>query len=191
MARSSAQVRGAIESMHKKHPKGAQTSNQLRAERANLTVARAAIAQTKAQVVSSIQSTTASVTAGAPLATAYSVKASVKAGNKLSIATRKQTSFRLKGARRALGVREATARLGLPTAPSKYKKSPGFKLSPHKITGIIRRVPRYISPSGYLTTTSWRQGRHMHHHPHHLVQRRHRRLIVKRWRQRRGVKRPR
>lgn len=192
-ARSSSQATAAVRGMHQKHPAGRQTAAQLKAERANLVLARAAQKQSRAQLQNNLlQASSAPLVATQTIVAATpSAKAATKAGQKTARSIAHQTAFRNKGARTALGVREARGHLSIPRKPSLKKRAPGFKVPSHRITGIFRRVPKAIAPSGYLTATSWHQSRRAHHHPHALAARRRRRPAIKTWRNRRRTYRPR
>jgi hypothetical protein len=179
---SAAASKGA-QAMHKKHPKGHLTSAMLAADRSNMAIARSALAAQKGSLASS-----ASVSGAVVLN--QQGRLSLKAGEKA--ARRAQFSLDIRGKKHALGTRETAITLGWKRfGISKWKQQTGANLTGiRKITGIIRRAPKRISPSSFEQTTRWRQSK-AHHLRKRLYIRKPRIKRIKKWRKRAGTLHPR
>jgi hypothetical protein len=168
----------AAAAMHKRFPAGRQSSSQLAAERANLSIARGDLASQRGVLAARVSvdvKGVSLVTEGAKLAA--------------SAALRTENNPGALGKKHALGTRETSIKLGRPSMPSKYKNLTGTK-APRTPTGIVRKVPKRIAPTSFLARGSWHSSRR-HHLKTHLRIRKHRPKTVKHWRRRRGGIKPR
>lgn len=206
--------KGAL-GLHKKHPAGHQTSAQLRAERANLILARAARGQMRAQARANLGSVNEAGAAAAELATLASLTP-VKKPYVYYANTRKPSSnYRLKPFTTTGYKRNPKIRTTGYKRNYRIQTEPGFTpsraLNPftrhpygsHMLvvnlarqpshrnpTGTFLKFRKRLAPGGYMRVSTWGASRRHHYHKRLSIRKPHVER-VKKWRKTRKRIRPR